>query len=271
LDNQYIINPLSLHAILNFSFFSLHFVSFRFIWFRFVLFDFVSFFSLHFVSLHFASFCYISFRFVSFRLDEISNLYRGPSIDASYQVTVHLAKRFQRCSRKNKQFLLQRWHLSFYSWYKPGDKTWMRKVPEGTCKVRNEMKPNEKKRNETKCNKTKQNVTKRNVKNNYWWIVGDCLWHLPHIRHFYNKSLARNLHVLFIHQNFNSSSPSIERSTLQKVCEFFRWQQFGIYWPDNSHLSIIIKYAKVVILEGLLLLKFWWMKSTCKFLANDLL
>jgi hypothetical protein len=28
--------------------------------------------------------------------DEISNLYRGPSIDASYQVTVHLAKRFQR-------------------------------------------------------------------------------------------------------------------------------------------------------------------------------
>jgi hypothetical protein len=34
------------------------------------------------------------------------------------------------------------------------------------------------------------------------------LWHLPHIRHFYNNSLARNLHVLFIHQNFNSSSPS---------------------------------------------------------------
>jgi hypothetical protein len=27
---------------------------------------------------------------------EISNLYRGPSIDASYQVSVHLAKRFQR-------------------------------------------------------------------------------------------------------------------------------------------------------------------------------
>ena len=47
--------------------------------------------------------------------DEMSNPYRGPSIDASYQVTVHLAKRFQRCSRKNKQFLLQRWHLSFYS------------------------------------------------------------------------------------------------------------------------------------------------------------
>ena len=28
-------------------------------------------------------------------LDEISNLYREPSIDASYQVSVHLAQRFQ--------------------------------------------------------------------------------------------------------------------------------------------------------------------------------
>jgi hypothetical protein len=28
--------------------------------------------------------------------DEMSNLYRGPSIYASYQVSVHLAKRFQR-------------------------------------------------------------------------------------------------------------------------------------------------------------------------------
>jgi hypothetical protein len=28
--------------------------------------------------------------------DEISNRYRGPSIDAFYQVSVHLAKRFQR-------------------------------------------------------------------------------------------------------------------------------------------------------------------------------
>jgi hypothetical protein len=34
-----------------------------------------------------------------------------------------------------------------------------------------------------------------------------------------------------------------------QVREFFRRQQFGIYWPDNSHLSIIIKYAKVVILS----------------------
>ena len=28
--------------------------------------------------------------------DEMSNIYRGPSIDASYQVSVHLADRFQR-------------------------------------------------------------------------------------------------------------------------------------------------------------------------------
>jgi hypothetical protein len=28
--------------------------------------------------------------------DKMSNLYRGPSIDASYQVSVHLAKLFQR-------------------------------------------------------------------------------------------------------------------------------------------------------------------------------
>ena len=28
--------------------------------------------------------------------DEMSTLYRGPSIDASYQVSVHLVKRFQR-------------------------------------------------------------------------------------------------------------------------------------------------------------------------------
>ena len=28
--------------------------------------------------------------------DKINNLYRGLSIDASYQVSVHLAKRFQR-------------------------------------------------------------------------------------------------------------------------------------------------------------------------------
>jgi hypothetical protein len=28
-------------------------------------------------------------------LDEMSNFYRGPAIDASYQVSVHLAKLFQ--------------------------------------------------------------------------------------------------------------------------------------------------------------------------------
>ena len=34
--------------------------------------------------------------------DEMSNLHRGHSIDASYQVSVHLAKRFQRKSLKNR-------------------------------------------------------------------------------------------------------------------------------------------------------------------------
>jgi urease accessory protein UreE len=34
--------------------------------------------------------------------DEISNLYRGPPIDASNQVSVHLAKRFQRRRIKKK-------------------------------------------------------------------------------------------------------------------------------------------------------------------------
>ena len=29
-------------------------------------------------------------------LDEMSNLYRGPSKDASYQISIHLAKQFQR-------------------------------------------------------------------------------------------------------------------------------------------------------------------------------
>jgi hypothetical protein len=28
--------------------------------------------------------------------DKMNNLYRGPSIDASYQIAVHLGKRFQR-------------------------------------------------------------------------------------------------------------------------------------------------------------------------------
>ena len=34
--------------------------------------------------------------------DKMSNLYRGPSIDASYQVSVHLTKRFQKRRFKKK-------------------------------------------------------------------------------------------------------------------------------------------------------------------------
>ena len=33
--------------------------------------------------------------------DEMSNLYRGPSIDASYQVSVHLAEGFQRLFQRH--------------------------------------------------------------------------------------------------------------------------------------------------------------------------
>jgi hypothetical protein len=36
--------------------------------------------------------------FVKKNHDEMSNLYRGHAIDPSYQVSVHLAKRFQRRS-----------------------------------------------------------------------------------------------------------------------------------------------------------------------------
>ena len=72
MDNQYIINPLSLLAILNFSF-CFHyislwknflFVSFRFVSFRLISFCFVSF---RFVLFRFVSFRLISFRFVRFR------------------------------------------------------------------------------------------------------------------------------------------------------------------------------------------------------------
>ena len=35
--------------------------------------------------------------------NEMSSLYRGPSIDASYQVSIHLAKRFQRRRLKKNQ------------------------------------------------------------------------------------------------------------------------------------------------------------------------
>ena len=77
MDNQYIINPLSLHAILNFSFF------FRYILFRSVSFVFVSFClisfrffldKIRFVTFRFVSFRFVWFRFVSFRFA----LYRYP-------------------------------------------------------------------------------------------------------------------------------------------------------------------------------------------------
>jgi hypothetical protein len=35
--------------------------------------------------------------------NEMSNVYRGPSIDASYQVSYHLAKRFQKLTNKKQE------------------------------------------------------------------------------------------------------------------------------------------------------------------------
>jgi hypothetical protein len=43
--------------------------------------------------------------------DEMSNLNRGPSIDASYQVSFHLAKRFQRRKLKKNQSIRNKNHL----------------------------------------------------------------------------------------------------------------------------------------------------------------
>jgi hypothetical protein len=44
--------------------------------------------------------------------DEMSNLYRGPSIDASYQVSVHLAQWFQR--RRLKKISIFKLPYDFY-------------------------------------------------------------------------------------------------------------------------------------------------------------
>ena len=109
MDNQYIINPLSLHAILNFSFFfhyisfwkkfgSFRFVSFDFVSFRFVLFDFVSFrfdrfrlVSFDFVSFRSVSFRFVRFRFVSFRFYFVSH-FTGTLIYLMQQIKYKLSK-----------------------------------------------------------------------------------------------------------------------------------------------------------------------------------
>jgi hypothetical protein len=44
--------------------------------------------------------------------NEMSNLYRGPSIGASYQVSYHLAKWFQRKSCLPQAILVLDWLLS---------------------------------------------------------------------------------------------------------------------------------------------------------------
>jgi hypothetical protein len=51
--------------------------------------------------------------------DKMSNLYRGPSIDASYQVSVHMAEGFQRRRLKcekltdDRRQVMAKAHLAF--------------------------------------------------------------------------------------------------------------------------------------------------------------
>jgi len=49
--------------------------------------------------------------------DEMSNRYREPSIDASYQVSVHLAKRFQRRRLKCEKLTDDRWRTTDAKWW----------------------------------------------------------------------------------------------------------------------------------------------------------
>jgi hypothetical protein len=51
--------------------------------------------------------------------DEMSNLYRGHAIDAFYQVSVHLAKRFQR-RRLKKKLANQKQELSVVEMFNNG-------------------------------------------------------------------------------------------------------------------------------------------------------
>ena len=59
--------------------------------------------------------------------DEMGSLCRGPSIDASYQVSVHLAKWFQRKRLKcekltdNRRKVMTKAHIAFARWVKNGD------------------------------------------------------------------------------------------------------------------------------------------------------
>jgi hypothetical protein len=52
--------------------------------------------------------------------DEMSNLYRGSPIDASYQVSVHLAKQFQRRRFFRKKSTNQKQELSVVAMFVNG-------------------------------------------------------------------------------------------------------------------------------------------------------
>ena len=51
------------------------------------------------------------------RLGKMSNTYRGPSIDPSYQVSVHLAKQFPRrreMRKVNRRQVMTKAHMAFH-------------------------------------------------------------------------------------------------------------------------------------------------------------
>jgi hypothetical protein len=49
--------------------------------------------------------------------DKMCNLYRGPSIDASYQVSVHMAEGFQRRRLKCEKLTDDRWRTTDAKWW----------------------------------------------------------------------------------------------------------------------------------------------------------
>ena len=73
--------------------------------------------------------------------DKMSNLYKGPSIDASYQVSVHLAKGFQRrlkCEKltnNGRQVMAQSSHCLWQGELKSIKKHLIFRIKSGTVKL----------------------------------------------------------------------------------------------------------------------------------------
>ena len=89
--------------------------------------------------------------------DEISNLYRGPSIDASYQVSVHLAEGFHRRLKYEKLTDDGRWT--------PSDGKSSHRLWQGELKrKKKEIKKKKKKeKKERKKERKKKNILSPNI------------------------------------------------------------------------------------------------------------